>query len=612
MFLFKIDFASASHGGPEKLKFVSSHISGLIAAFSDFDSDRFTDVFIISNHGKTFKLVRSFEDEPQLREWDSIQCSFMNETITGIIPADFNGDALMDVMIITQSLHQSHHHLLHHHHQPRVLQKLWIFRGNKTTLDCDRTVPIDSQHKPLVENIFGHPLLLDYNGDMVTDFLVETENCSRELWSLSVTMKSNNECLEKLFGSEPMRTPNSNAFVNVRNCQPDSIDYSTDIVITNRNKIEYWLNREGFLPENKIHIRYPDESVYIVGQSAFVDLNIDGCIEHIMAVCKKEFIHDTPCLPQILWFDNKQKEWFNIADFTNATTLYFEVIDTIFGFQLPISIRFGDYDRDGYVDLVTVMKNKTESGAVKQVAVILKNVPDDLMPSRRKFVIYWTTENYFNNEDVELASFLDLKENGKLEVILTTKNSSKIYDIKWIPNKLIDNSCFLKVLVTSGLCSEFCPNEHVPYGTNQVGPFICYETSDINGRRIKGCSAQMSQTAYFALQTPYSIFGLGETPNFVETVIASIPSGDKPVRKSKWTQIVPDAQVVLIPYPPNATSFWICKLFYTPSSMVSSTLAALALICGLLIVIILILHRREVLEDSTEHEEYKRHWPESR
>jgi integrin alpha FG-GAP repeat containing protein 1 len=111
---------------------------------------------------------------------------------------------------------------------------------------------------------------------------------------------------------------------------------------------------------------------------------------------------------------------------------------------------------------------------------------------------------------------------------------------------------------------------------------------------------------------PYSVFGLGETPNFVETVSASIPSGRMPIRKSKWTQIVPDAQVVLIPFPPNETDYWISKLFYTPSNIVFSTLITLASICCVLVLIIGILHRKELLEDLAEHEEYKRHWPESR
>lgn len=584
--------------GADKKILFNTQINGLIAAFNDFDSDRFTDVFIITDDGHTLQLLESLEDEPDLQPSDQIKCSFQNEKITGIIPADFTGDAIMDVLVITKPESSS-----------GKLFKIWILRGNKTHLECETK-------KPLIDNALGHPLILDYNGDMITDFLIETTNCPYELWIMNSIYKlSRGECRRNQFGDSPLRLPHSNAFVNIRNCQPDSLDYSTDIVITNEKHIEYWLNREGFNIENRINIRYPDESLYTIGQSAYIDLNIDGCIEHIIAVCKKEGFFHQRCSPQILWYDNKQNEWINIADFTNHSNLYFETIDTEFDIQLPIAVRSGDIDSDGYVDLITVMKNKTDSGQIKQIAVILRNIPDEANPNRRKFILFWTSEQLIHNDNdnVELVSFLDLQENGKLDIILTTKNSTNHYNIQWILNTFVDNSCFLKILVTSGLCSETCPNEKVPYGTNQPGPFVCYETSDVNGQLMKGCSAQLSQSSYFALQMPYSIFGLGETPNFVETVIASIPTNEnQPIRKSKWTQIVPDAQVVLIPYPPNETAYWIGKLFYTPSNMISSTLAVLAILCAVLIVIIFILHRKEVLEDLTDHEEYKRHWPESR
>jgi len=35
---------------------------------------------------------------------------------------------------------------------------------------------------------------------------------------------------------------------------------------------------------------------------------------------------------------------------------------------------------------------------------------------------------------------------------------------------------------------------------------------------------QLSQSAHFALQLPYVMFGLGQTPNFVEEVGAGIPN----------------------------------------------------------------------------------------
>ncbi|OTF76751.1 hypothetical protein BLA29_003436, partial [Euroglyphus maynei] len=225
----------------------------------------------------------------------------------------------MDVLVITKP------------ESSEKLFKIWILRGNKTHLECE-------SKKPLLDNALGHPLILDYNGDMITDFLIETNNCPHELWIMN-SKHFRADCRRNQFGDSSLRSPHSNAFVNIRNCQPDSLDYTTDIVITNKNHIEYWLNRGGFNAENRINIRYPDESMYTIGQSAYIDLNIDGCIEHIIAVCKKEGFFHTRCLPQILWYDNKQNDWINIADFTNHSNLYFETIDTQFGIQLPIAVR---------------------------------------------------------------------------------------------------------------------------------------------------------------------------------------------------------------------------------------------------------------------------------
>lgn len=36
-------------------------------------------------------------------------------------------------------------------------------------------------------------------------------------------------------------------------------------------------------------------------------------------------------------------------------------------------------------------------------------------------------------------------------------------------------------------------------------------------------ASQLSQTAHYALQLPYTVFGLGQTPNFVETIRVGIP-----------------------------------------------------------------------------------------
>ena len=43
-------------------------------------------------------------------------------------------------------------------------------------------------------------------------------------------------------------------------------------------------------------------------------------------------------------------------------------------------------------------------------------------------------------------------------------------------------------------------------------------------------AAQLSQSAYFALQCPYTVFGLGRTPNFVDKLAVGIPRSTDSVR----------------------------------------------------------------------------------
>lgn len=581
-----------------KLVVKGTDIEGVIAAFADFDSNRFTDVFTITENGHSLRLVRSDEKGFEGEYWPGVACNYSDEYIVDVIPGDFSGHGQMDVMLVTKPLKMNTNSF-----------NIYILEGDRDKLNCPE--------KPLIDNAESHPLILDYNGDMIADFIIQTHNCSTQLWSLVLPESSNVnnnhynvECLKK---EGRMRFPHSNAFVNLLNCPDRSLDYSTDLFFSYEDTMEYWINRRGFFEKDRVKIPYPDEKRYRLGQSIFVDLKKNGCTQHIMAAC--EITGASKCNPQILWFDYNKKEWQEISDFRegdNKTNVLFDDINTDY-VTFPMTVRAGDFDIDGYVDLIAVMK---DAHSELHKVVILKNVPSQRTSMRREFQLDWTSDSMFarDGDDVVLGSFLDVEENGKLDIVMTIKEKATgKHKLKWIQNQLKEYSCFLKMLVVTGLCYDKCPNERVPYGTNQAGSFVCYETVDMDGKNIKSCNTQLSQSAHFALQTPYSVFGLGETPNFVDKIFASIPTpGDRAVRKSRWTQIVPDAQVLIIPYPPNETDSWICKLFYTPSSIIFSTLITLASMCGILIVIICFLHRKEVLEDLTEHEEYKRHWPESR
>ena len=596
--LVLVSYLNVINGSKDKL--IDDNINGMIAGFGDFDSDKFTDVFLITEKGKTLELLKAFPTEPVLRKWPQIRCNFNNtdDIIVGVIGSDFSGKAMMDVLVVTtNSGRKPEEHKFN----------IWLFKGNIHSIECSNI------SKPLVADALSHPFILDFNGDMIADFIVETEKCGRQLWTRSPSGALQPDNCQNLQSKDSnnnrLRFPHSNAFINLNDFNPD--DNSPDIFISGNKYMEYWCDDKGFRGD-PISFNYPNDGTQTeykgahMGQSAFIDINIDGRIDHILPICMSDI--ESCKNPQILGYDFHKKEWVTISDLNNGNNSFtFAEVNT-FGQTIPITLRHGDIDGDGYIDLITIMKSSD-----KLKAVVLKNRASN-NTFGRQFVIDWTSDKVLSPDtNVEIAAFIDLFEDGKLDILMTTVDHDKVRSVVPVVNTQMVAACFLKVLVTSGLCyGSSCPRGIIPYGTNQFGPYVCYQLQDLDGNWQTGCAGQLSQSGHTALQMPYSVFGLGETPNFVENVFASIPSGRMPSRHSKWTQIVPDAQVVLIPFPPNETTYWISKLFYTPSNIVFSTLITLAAICCFLVLIIGILHRKELLEDLAEHEEYKRNWIESR
>jgi integrin alpha FG-GAP repeat containing protein 1 len=134
-----------------------------------------------------------------------------------------------------------------------------------------------------------------------------------------------------------------------------------------------------------------------------------------------------------------------------------------------------------------------------------------------------------------------------------------------------------------------------------------------NNGAMKSCAGQMSQSADFALQMPYTIFGLGLYANYIEKLIARVPSGYSTISMKRTVeQIVPDSQIVFIPNPMYDPQSWKVQLFLTPSEIIYKTLYTLSGICIVLVFIIGVLHRKEMLEDVKEQAEFKKQWPEIR
>jgi len=573
---------------------VDLKIKGILAAFGDFDSDKFTDLFVITNNGDSFAIYLAEEKYPHFSE-SKLEC-FINKgkKIVGLIPGDFQGKAVMDIIVIGSNMKSDFF--------------LYLVKGNKTHLLCESL--LQDQCFAKVKN---QPLSLDFNGDMISDLLAQDVDGKRYVYSYFKDQVWN----KTLFEGGNFRIPNSNAFIDLNN------DFATDIFIEGES-FEYWCHsNKGFQKCNEI----PIPNYKVIGSSTFIDIDSDGTIDHILPVCE-----DKDCqFSAILALNKKENNWTVLAhqftDLTNVSSFLGLIPNLEFdNFIFPLKLRHADVDGDGYPDLISVMRHfKTSPNNHK--LIILQNTRTEDNPFGRTFVPTWLVfDSSSTNSNPILASFFDLGENGQADVFFTSKlkkGPSSYYTISASTNDQMIDACFLKVMVTTGLCYRNCPalddfslgssSPFIRYGTNQPGPSVNYRLIDPEGNKRIGFAGQLSQSSDFSLQMPYSIFGLGKLPNFVDNLTASVPGLlDKNPKIQSWFQIVPDAQVVVIPYPPQEPRLWRIKLFITPSDIVLSTLITLGCICCILILIILLLHRKEVLEDLAEHEEYRRHWPESR
>lgn len=483
-----------------------------------------------------------------------------------------------------------------------------------------RLNPPNCEFTDLGVEMTAQPLLFDLDGDLRTDFMSLNKEGFVTVWK--PPKNNHSEQFEKMpaedwiwIGKEYFAGPHSNAFIDINQ------DNAADIILSaDGARIAYIYAN----PDPKLSFKnysrqflYMDDKDYKYGQSALVDINADGKIDHILPRCKKD-----KCEIIVLYENNHKEVIFSFTNQTDSSYDY-NLEESVFAtnYVFPITLRASDLDGDGYNDFVAVVKNKKDS---KNKVVFLRNILDPnvnkgansmfgakTMP--RTFEIHEIPPNY-SSQNINLVTLFDINEDGKIDMLIgSSEQSNKPQDmnVSAIMNSQMVDACFMKVLVTNG----YSLTDSGSNGQSARGPFICFELSQNDGKKMQGCAGQLSQASHFALQSPYVIFGLGQTPHFVETLNVSIPGygSDRRVRTRLLEQIVPDAQVIIIPREKDSPSKWEYKMFLSPmSDLVFSTLIALAILCLLLLFIIFILHRQETLEDAAEHEEYKRHWPESR
>lgn len=583
-------------------------LDGMPAAFGDFNSDELTDVFMLRKSGTTVEIFLAAEQEPHLRPSSDLSCTF-GHLIVGVVPGDFDGDVFMDVLVITYD-------------KEKRLSYGYVLWGGKGRLNCT--------NEPLIK-MTGQPLALDYNGDMIIDLFGLDEYEKRTFWIFddsrkpprSVAMKEPSDLSLPL---SSISQPHSNAYLDVNN------DFLADLVVTTKENFEIWLGVEQGFEFHKL-IKFPygisENFNGVLGQTLHLDVELTGKMDLLLPLC-----FDNACTNSTIMMYSSDT-WYNLeVNFRDGDNV-------LWGFVNPngqrytdtITLRGGDFNMDGYPDLLATLK----STSGKQTrSYLLENVAcDSCNAFARKFQVKWQALNPFHNETA-MAVFYDFYQDGILDVILVEVNkSSNSYRTAAFKNSLDYDANFVKVMVLTGRNNSMYPispgslgKKKRTYGTNLPGPSIAYRTTTQDGSPRNAIAAQLPQSAHFSLNLPYTIFGLGRTPNFVDALtigvsmfarttyspFSSLPLSRVVVREltgvcfsrqvggksREWPQIIPNSQMVMIPNPIAEPWRWKAQLLVTPSKLILLSAAALTGTCGLISLIIVTLYWKERREDKIE------------
>ncbi|XP_072278564.1 T-cell immunomodulatory protein [Pyxicephalus adspersus] len=545
---------------------------GKVAAFGDFNADKQTDLFIIRGGNELRIFLADLKSTPYFSPKVKLALENQGVVITSVVPGDYNGDSQMDVLLTTIPKGQE---------SPLSIVIYW---GQNQTLNANQRFPLNMTYT-------DEPLIMDFNGDMIPDILGVPTGSSTPVitYGGSLTMTSN------LNTSHPMFVPHSHAFIDLTG------DFTADLFLTtiSSNKdiqFETWENQGGNFSGFTSIVTKPKDAI-VVGQSVFADFDGDGQQDHLLPACE-----DDKCLKSVIYLmKHGSTQWVPVLqNFTNGNTRWAFIPQTSSLTQsFPITLHIGDYNIDGYPDALAILHNTSGSN---QQAFLLENVPCKNSTCSRVFEVHWELSDLNQIKDAVVATFFDIYEDGILDIIVLSKGSSNDNSIHILQNNFEADAYFVKVIVLSGICSNDCPQQVKPFGVNQPGPYIMYTTVDANGYLKNASAGQLSQSAHMALQLPYNVLGLGRSANFLDHLYVGIPRppGERQTRRQEWTAIIPNSQLIVIPYPNQQPKSWSAKLYLTPSNIVLLTAIALIGVCVFILAIIGILHWQEKKADDRE------------
>ncbi|KAI8072567.1 hypothetical protein BC940DRAFT_292890 [Gongronella butleri] len=601
------------------------NIDGTISAFGDFNADKYTDLFVLGADQTTITVYtwnhRNFSFS-SLPNGPHIQTK---DAIVSVVPGDYNYDGHLDVLLMTQAAPA----------QSSTEIKLTVYLGNGN--DSFNSTPVSL---PSAKNAL--PMVVDLNGDMRLDILGyawgTSESASLSAWinagnqdnGISYNVTSADAYFDaKSLSSCRWTTPHSNAFIDLDgDCLADLVfvcsgDYG-------RNSVQIWTNKreKGFelaqtltLPTNAGPLAFAD-----MDGSGSVDMIFTTCDGHRCAVhtvynqqmglCAKLDTDQSNCRrsQQLCVADpnfrfdlsHPQSKDYTVYDMSPLLdqSEYVLTRDQAFRGYLPVPIHPGDYNLDGYPDLL-LTTNKRALLLQSDLCTAETCSSDAVQANRRTFSLVSSGADSLSKiSNPRHATFFDIDEDGSLDILVLQGSASSQTSAR-TPNFVINNyfndAFFLKGLISNGAPPQDGSSAK-PYGVNYPGGNFKFTVLDTSGTKRVHQVPQLSQASYMTLQTPYSLFGLGRTNNYIEEMFAGVTRHQQQ-NYLFYEGVIPNSQLVFLPFQPENvedSSSWKVELYVQPADYIPWVLVSLIASSLILATVVAVLFWMERREDERE------------
>ncbi|KAG8719560.1 hypothetical protein FRC09_010950 [Ceratobasidium sp. 395] len=640
------------------------NVQGRVVAFGDLDGDQFLDLLVLSEDQRTVTAYLWQHDTFTYTQSTSFTLPSQNR-IVNVVPADLNYDGRLDLLFMSSGSGKT--------------LGLDVLLGNVVGKGVSFAPPVSLPSSGSIQ-----PLVLDSTGSMRLDLLGVDSNGKMQLWKNTgnadelYTVPFTNGNLNRANSPLSDRVctiadPHSNAVVDFNgDCLAD-LFLTCQQPTTNTQSFQIWtradggytLAREGTLPQGAGPVSFADmdrdgtlDLVFPVcaSYSSVTGIGLDceihvaynkqiplcsgpggvggvggggGKCRELGALCVKDdgFVFDLDA-------NGDAYSVPRLADILPQQTSLL-LADTSHTPPLPLPLRLGDANSDGFPDILAVAVGRA---GVDRVPVLLYNLPGKHGASSSSSISALgedgqrllvarnvTSESEIGTRaaakgvgrrtfkpvksgaevlgeitDARGVAFLDLDEDGTLDILVQRTGAQSGSRITFIQNNFFQDAFFLKAIVLNGACpSGVCEGNgsgtYKAFGATNLGASFKYTVLDTSGHRSAAFASQLSQTSYQSLHTPYAFLGLGRTNNYIESLTAGSSS---PRSATTLEGVIPNSKLVLNPGGDGAD--WRRELFLRPGEWMWWVLLTLVGATVGLMVVVFVLHVNEKREDEKE------------